>query len=200
MTLCCFRSLSVQHGRSIACLHGSHWLCFLPPSRFLQLDAWMCSARPPIKSTTVCVYQVSHTAAFPMSHSISHNLSKLSPCVACRLVKAGVIPQQYARRFSLVSAWAELVGYVGSITLSALRIAAALERERALTEELRRRKKARPPFPLHLLMRLAIPISNLIFSEECMQECSVHCMECGCFCLLHALYMFTSAPTNASIK
>ena len=60
---------------------------------------------------------------------------------ACRLVKAGVIPQQYARSFNLVSAWAELVGYVGSIWLNALRIAAALERERALSEELLRRKK-----------------------------------------------------------
>ena len=58
-----------------------------------------------------------------------------------RLVKAGVIPQQYARRFNLVSAWAEMVGYVGSIWLNALRIAAALERERALSEELLRRKK-----------------------------------------------------------
>ena len=59
----------------------------------------------------------------------------------CRLVKAGVIPQQYARRFNLVSAWAELVSYVGSIWLNALRIAAALERERALSDELLRRKK-----------------------------------------------------------
>ncbi len=64
-----------------------------------------------------------------------------------RLVKAGVIPQQYARRFNLVSAWAEMVGYVGSIWLNALRIAAALERERALSEELLRRKKVQP---LHL--------------------------------------------------
>lgn len=60
-----------------------------------------------------------------------------------RLVKAGVIPPRHARLFSLISAWAELVGYVGSITLCALRIAAALERERALTEELLRRKKVR---------------------------------------------------------
>jgi hypothetical protein len=60
-----------------------------------------------------------------------------------RLVKAGVISSVHARRFSLVSAWAELVGYVGSIWLNALRIQAALERERALTAELRRRKKAR---------------------------------------------------------
>ncbi len=52
-----------------------------------------------------------------------------------------MIPQRHARLFSLLSAWAELVGYVGSITLCALRIAAALERERALTEELHRRKK-----------------------------------------------------------
>ena len=55
--------------------------------------------------------------------------------------RLGVIPQQYARRFNLVSAWAEMVGYVGSIWLNALRIAAALERERALSEELLRRKK-----------------------------------------------------------
>ena len=58
-------------------------------------------------------------------------------------MKAGVIPPRHARLFSLISAWAELVGYVGSITLCALRIAAALERERALTEELLRRKKVR---------------------------------------------------------
>ena len=64
-----------------------------------------------------------------------------------RLVKAGVIPQQYARRFNLVSACAEMVGYVGSIWLNALRIAAALERERALSEELLRRKKVQRPQP-----------------------------------------------------
>ena len=58
-----------------------------------------------------------------------------------RLVKAGVIPPQYARGFNLASAWAEMVGYVGSIWLNALRIAAALERERALSDELLRRKK-----------------------------------------------------------
>ncbi len=52
-----------------------------------------------------------------------------------------MIPQQYARSFNLVSAWAELVGYVGNIWLNALRIAAALERERALSMELLRRKK-----------------------------------------------------------
>ena len=62
-----------------------------------------------------------------------------------RLVKAGVIRQAHARTFSLASAWAELVGYAGSIWLNALRIAAALDRERALTQELTRRKKARGP-------------------------------------------------------
>lgn len=65
---------------------------------------------------------------------------------ADRLVKSGVVPQQYARRFNLVSAWAEMVGYVGSIWLNALRISAALERERALSEELLRRKKV--PLPV----------------------------------------------------
>ncbi len=58
-------------------------------------------------------------------------------------MKAGVIPQQYARTFSLMSATAELVGYVGSIWLNVLRIAAALDRERDLRQELLRRKKVR---------------------------------------------------------
>ena len=42
-----------------------------------------------------------------------------------------------------MSAWAEVVGYVGSVTLSVLRIAAGFEREAALAQELVRRKKAR---------------------------------------------------------
>ena len=63
-----------------------------------------------------------------------------------RLVKAGVIPQQYARRFNLISAWGELVSYVGSIWLNTLRIAAALERECALSDELLRRKKVQSPY------------------------------------------------------
>jgi len=37
----------------------------------------------------------------------------------CRLMKAGVIPKTHERLVSRVSAWAELVGYVGSIALSA---------------------------------------------------------------------------------
>ena len=39
--------------------------------------------------------------------------------------------------------------YAGSIWLNALRIAAALDRERALTQELTRRKKARGCNPKH---------------------------------------------------
>lgn len=49
--------------------------------------------------------------------------------------------KKYAKRFSTISAWAELVGYVGNVTLNGLRIAAALERELMLTQELVRRKK-----------------------------------------------------------
>ena len=60
-----------------------------------------------------------------------------------RLVKAGLLDKRHARRFALVSAWAELLGYCGSVALNALRIAAALEREQALAQELLRRKKAR---------------------------------------------------------
>ena len=59
----------------------------------------------------------------------------------CRLVKAGLLDKKYAKRFSTISAWAELIGYVGNVTLNSLRIAAALERELMLTKELVRRKK-----------------------------------------------------------
>lgn len=57
-------------------------------------------------------------------------------------MKAGLLDKKYARRFSMISAWAELIGYCGNVTLNALRIAASLERELMLTEELVRRKKA----------------------------------------------------------
>ncbi len=61
--------------------------------------------------------------------------------LTCRLVKAGLLDKKYAKRFSTISAWAELIGYVGNVTLNGLRIAAALERELMLTQELVRRKK-----------------------------------------------------------
>ena len=81
------------------------------------------------------------------------------PCmtnICCRrLVKAGLLDKKYATRFSTISAWAELIGYVGNVTLNSLRIAAALERELMLTKELVRRKK--------------VPVSNflllLVFSS-----------------------------------
>lgn len=70
----------------------------------------------------------------------------------CRLVKAGLLDKKYAKRFSTISAWAELIGYVGNVTLNGLRIAAALERELMLTQELVRRKKVLQSNPsLHCL-------------------------------------------------
>ncbi len=70
----------------------------------------------------------------------------------CRLVKAGLLDKKYAKRFSTISAWAELIGYVGNVTLNGLRIAAAVERELMLTQELVRRKKVLQPFcSLHCL-------------------------------------------------
>ena len=58
-------------------------------------------------------------------------------------MKAGLLDKRHARRFALVSACAELLGYCGNVALNALRISAALEREHALAQELLRRKKAR---------------------------------------------------------
>ena len=45
----------------------------------------------------------------------------------------------------MISAWAELIGYLGNVTLNSLRIAASLERELLLTQELVRRKKVQLP-------------------------------------------------------
>jgi hypothetical protein len=82
-----------------------------------------------------------HTARPPVACSA---LRLSSAPRAARLVKAGLLDKRHARRFALVSAWAELLGYCGNVTLNAMRIAAALEREQALAQELLRRKKARP--------------------------------------------------------
>ena len=76
-------------------------------------------------------------------------------CPPCRLVKAGLLDKKYAKRFSTISAWAELVGYVGNVTLNSLRIAAALERELMLTKELVRRKKVRLQHMLPMFVILA---------------------------------------------
>ena len=59
------------------------------------------------------------------------------------MIKAGLLPGTYARQLSMISAAGELVGYAGSISLNALRIATTLEREVALIAELQRRRKVR---------------------------------------------------------
>lgn len=64
-----------------------------------------------------------------------------SNSIPLRLVKAGVLPPRMAASLSKASAWAEAVGYVASITLNALRVAALLEREHALVSELCRMTK-----------------------------------------------------------
>lgn len=57
------------------------------------------------------------------------------------LVKAGMLHKSHAARFSLISAWAEMVGYAASITLNCLQIHASLDQEHSLQSELDRRKK-----------------------------------------------------------
>ena len=52
------------------------------------------------------------------------------------LIRAGVLPKRYARRVARASAAAELLGYVGSASLAALRIAAASQREATLAATL----------------------------------------------------------------
>ena len=60
------------------------------------------------------------------------------PPTCRRLVKAGLLPDALAPRLAKVSAWGELVGYMGSLSLSLLRISLLLEREVALLAELQR--------------------------------------------------------------
>lgn len=50
--------------------------------------------------------------------------------------RAGVIDKRYARRVARAAAAAELLGYAGSASLAALRVAAASEREAALLSKL----------------------------------------------------------------
>lgn len=57
------------------------------------------------------------------------------------LVAAGVLPERLSGRIVRVSACVELLSYIASIWLGALRINAILERELALLGELRRRQK-----------------------------------------------------------
>eukprot|EP00271_Cylindrocystis_brebissonii_P006433 TRINITY_DN19229_c0_g1_i1.p1 TRINITY_DN19229_c0_g1~~TRINITY_DN19229_c0_g1_i1.p1 ORF type:complete len:255 (-),score=38.82 TRINITY_DN19229_c0_g1_i1:56-820(-) len=51
------------------------------------------------------------------------------------LVKAGAIDKRHGPLLQKMSAWAELIGYVGSVTLKSLHLAALLEREAQLVEE-----------------------------------------------------------------
>lgn len=61
------------------------------------------------------------------------------PALGARLVKAGLLPERYARHLSRVSNLGELAGYCGSITLSLLRIRLLLDGEARLLAELQRR-------------------------------------------------------------
>ena len=87
------------------------------------------------------IHTILHTAHWMPVHCLMRQNVYMANI--CRLVKAGLLDKKYAKRFSTISAWAELIGYFGNVTLNALRIAAALERELMLTQELIRRKKVR---------------------------------------------------------
>ena len=92
----------------------------------------------------ICTARFSSTDANELAahFDVLDHVCKVQSC-SCRLVKAGLLDKKYAKRFSVISAWAELVGYVGNVTLNSLRIAASVDRELMLTKELVRRKKVR---------------------------------------------------------
>ena len=56
--------------------------------------------------------------------------------VLCRLIKAGALHKRHAARVTLVSAWAEVLGYACSVVSKSLQLQDVLERERLLSREL----------------------------------------------------------------
>lgn len=56
-------------------------------------------------------------------------------------MKAGVISKRRQAGFSLISAWAELTGYSGSLTLSGLAVIALLEQEAAVQNRIEHNAK-----------------------------------------------------------
>jgi len=52
------------------------------------------------------------------------------------LVKSGALSKKHQPRFTLISAWAELVGYCGSMTLSGLAVLACKEQEALLQQRI----------------------------------------------------------------
>ncbi|KAK9827541.1 hypothetical protein WJX74_009437 [Apatococcus lobatus] len=57
------------------------------------------------------------------------------------LIKAGMLDKRYQHRVSKLSAWSEMLGYMGNIILSSLFIRASMAREQALQLDLDTRKK-----------------------------------------------------------
>ena len=56
-------------------------------------------------------------------------------------MKAGLLDKRHARRFQVISAYAEMLGYVGSVALTCLALSTLKEREAVLEATLLRRKK-----------------------------------------------------------
>ena len=52
-----------------------------------------------------------------------------------------MLDKRYQHRISKLSAWSEMLGYLGNIILSSLFVHASLQREQALQLDLLRRKK-----------------------------------------------------------
>lgn len=60
-----------------------------------------------------------------------------------RLVKTGALPKDLEERLGFASAFAELVGYTGSVWLSILKLQKLIEQEQAITRQLQKLRKVR---------------------------------------------------------
>ena len=61
---------------------------------------------------------------------------------ARRLVKAGALTKAHEKQLAAMSVWAECVGYIGSITLSLIKLKELTEKEKAIRLVMEKKRKA----------------------------------------------------------
>lgn len=57
----------------------------------------------------------------------------------CKQVKAGLIDKRHSKQLTKISAWAEFIGYFGSVALKTIQVAAFLEKEAKLIQGMQKK-------------------------------------------------------------
>lgn len=69
-----------------------------------------------------------------------------------RLVKAGALTRAHEKQLSMISAWAELVGYMGSITLSVIKLKEISAKEEEIRLNMEKKRWVSTQVSLHLII------------------------------------------------